>query len=148
MKLPNRQKTQFSLVYLFIALMVVFAVQSWIRAPRTVDIPMSQFLTLVHEGKVLRVSLGEREIQGILKPGALPTPPAGPGDRLRQLLGAEQGPTVFTTARIPATDDYDVVRELQNAQGGVLGPHRVHVLARPDLLAGAAGADGRRSGSS
>jgi cell division protease FtsH len=116
MKLPNRQKTQFSLVYLFIALMVVFGVQSWIRAPRTVDIPMSQFLTLVHEGKVLRVSLGEREIQGVLKPGALPTPPAGPGDRLRQLLGAEQGPTVFTTARIPATDDYDVVRELQNAK--------------------------------
>ncbi|HEV3345878.1 MAG TPA: ATP-dependent zinc metalloprotease FtsH [Methylomirabilota bacterium] len=116
MKLPNRQKTQFSLVYLFIALMVVFGVQSWLRAPRTVDIPMSQFLTLVHEGKVLRVSLGEREIQGVLKPGALPTPPAGPGDRLRQLLGAEQGPTVFTTARIPATDDYDVVRDLQNAK--------------------------------
>src|SRR6266403_1664025 len=116
MKLPNRQKTQFSLVYLFIALMVVFGVRSWLRAPRTVDIPMSQFLTLVHEGKVLRVSLGEREIQGILKPGALPAPPAGPGDRLRQLLGAEQGPTVFTTARIPATDDYDVVRDLQNAK--------------------------------
>ena len=116
MKLPNRQKTQFSLVYLFIALMVVFGVQSWLRAPRTVDIPMSQFLTLVHEGKVLRVSLGEREIQGVLKPGALPTPPAGPGDKLRQLLGAEQGPTVFTTARIPATDDYDIVRELQASQ--------------------------------
>jgi cell division protease FtsH len=116
MKLPNRQKTQFSLVYLFIALMVVFGVQSWLRAPRTVDIPMSQFLSLVHEGKVLRVSLGEREIQGVLKPGALPTPPAGPGDRLRQFLGAEQGPTIFTTARIPATDDYDVVRELQAAK--------------------------------
>ncbi len=113
MKMPNRQKTQFSLVYLFIALMVVFGVQSWLRAPRTVDIPMSEFLTLVHEGKVLKVSLGEREIQGVLKPGALPTPPAGPGDKLRQLLGAEQGPTVFTTARIPATDDYDIVRELQ-----------------------------------
>ncbi len=52
----------------------------------------------------------------MLKPGALPTPPAGPGDRLRQLLGAEQGPTIFTTARIPATDDYDVVRELQAAK--------------------------------
>ncbi|HKW90791.1 MAG TPA: ATP-dependent zinc metalloprotease FtsH [Methylomirabilota bacterium] len=116
MKLPNRQKTQFSLVYLFIALMVVFAVQSWLRAPRTVDIPMSQFLTLVREGKVQRVSLGEREIQGVLKPGALPSPPPGPGDRLRNLLGAEQGPTVFTTARIPATDDYQVVRELEAAK--------------------------------
>src|ERR1051325_7774294 len=113
MKLPNRQKTQFSLVYLFIALMVVFGVQSWLRAPRTIDIPMSQFLTLVHEGKVLRVSLGEREIQGVLKPGALPTPPAGPGDKLRELLGDQQGPVIFTTARIPATDDYDIVRELQ-----------------------------------
>jgi cell division protease FtsH len=116
MKLPNRQKTQFSLVYLFIALMVVLAVQSWLRAPRTVDIPMSQFLTLVREGKVLRVSLGEREIQGMLKPGALPAPPPGPGDRLRQLLGAEQGPSVFTTARIPATDDYEVVRALEAAK--------------------------------
>ena len=113
MKLPNRQKTQFSLVYLFIALMVVFGVQSWLRAPRTVDIPMSQFLSLVHEGKVLRVSLGEREIQGVLKPGALPAPPAGPGDKLRELLGAQQGPIIFTTARIPATDDYDIVRDLQ-----------------------------------
>src|SRR5260370_560329 len=52
MKLPNRQKTQFSLVYLFIGLMVVFGVQSWLRAPRTVDIPMSQFLTLVTTGKM------------------------------------------------------------------------------------------------
>jgi len=115
MRLPNRQKTQFSLVYLFIALMVVFAFQSWLRAPRNIDIPMSQFLTLVKEGKVQRVSVGEREIQGILKPGALPTPPPGPGDKLRQLLGADQGPTVFTTARIPGTDDYQVVRELEGA---------------------------------
>ena len=53
MKLPNRQKTQFSLIYLFIALMVVLSVQSWLRAPQTVDIPMSQFLALVREGKVL-----------------------------------------------------------------------------------------------
>ena len=113
MKLPNRQKTQFSLIYLFIALMVVFAVQSWIRAPVTVDIPMSQFLTLVREGKVLRVSLGEREIQGVLKPGALPAPPPGPGEKLRKLLGAEHGPIVFTTARIPATEDYQIVRELE-----------------------------------
>jgi cell division protease FtsH len=116
MKLPNRQKTQFSLVYLFIALMVVLAVQSWLRAPLNVDIPMSQFLTLVREGKVVRVSLGEREIQGMLKPGALPAPPPGPGDKLRQLLGAEKGPTVFTTARIPATDDYQIVRELEAAK--------------------------------
>jgi cell division protease FtsH len=116
MKLPNRQKTQFSLIYLFIALMVVLSVQSWVRAPQTVDIPMSQFLTLIHEGKVLKVTLGEREIQGIARPGALPMPPPGPGDRLRALLGAREGPTAFTTARIPATEDYQIVRELEAAK--------------------------------
>src|SRR5882724_3797879 len=116
MKLPNRQKTQFSLVYLFIALMVVLSVQSWLRAPQTVDIPMSQFLALVREGKVVKVTLGEREIQGIAKPGSLPMPPPGPGDRLRALLGPQEGPTAFTTARIPATEDYQIVRELESAK--------------------------------
>jgi cell division protease FtsH len=116
MKLPNRQKTQFSLIYLFIALMVVLSVQSWLRAPQTVDIPMSQFLALVREGKVLKVTLGEREIQGIARPGSLPMPPPGPGDRLRALLGPQEGPTAFTTARIPATEDYQVVRELETAK--------------------------------
>ena len=116
MKLPNRQKTQFSLIYLFIALMVVLSVQSWLRAPQTVDIPMSQFLALVREAKVLKVTLGEREIQGIAKPGALPMPPPGPGDRLRALLGPQEGPTAFTTARIPATEDYQIVRELESAK--------------------------------
>jgi cell division protease FtsH len=116
MKLPNRQKTQFSLIYLFIALMVVMSVQSWLRAPQTVDIPMSQFLALVREGKVLKVTLGEREIQGIAKPGSLPMPPPGPGDRLRALLGPQEGPTAFTTARIPATEDYQIVRELETAK--------------------------------
>jgi len=116
MKLPNRQKTQFSLIYLFIALMVVLSVQSWLRAPQTVDIPMSQFLALVREGKVLKVTLGEREIQGVAKPGALPMPPPGPGDRLRALLGPQEGPTAFTTARIPATEDYQIVRELEAAK--------------------------------
>src|SRR5713101_2791168 len=89
MKLPNRQKTQFSLIYLFIALMVVLSVQSWLRAPQTVDIPMSQFLALVREAKVLKVTLGEREIQGIAKPAALPMPPPGPGDRVRELEAAK-----------------------------------------------------------
>jgi cell division protease FtsH len=116
MKLPNRQKTQFSLIYLFIALMVVLSVQSWLRAPQTVDFPMSQFLALVREGKVLKVTLGEREIQGIARPGSLPMPPPGPGDRLRAWLGPQEGPTAFTTARIPATEDYQVVRELETAK--------------------------------
>src|SRR6266851_739543 len=90
MKLPNRQKTQFSLIYLFIALMVVLSVQSWLRAPQTVDIPMSQFLALVREAKVLKVTLGEREIQGIARLGDTLDLPLAQRD-LQHLGLADQG---------------------------------------------------------
>jgi cell division protease FtsH len=115
MKLPTRQKAQFSVVYVFIALMVLLMVQSWLQAPRTVEIPMSKFLSLVREGKVERVSLTEKEIRGTLKPGALPVPAPGPADRLRHFLGAEPGPTLFTTTRIPAMEDSQIVKELEAA---------------------------------
>jgi cell division protease FtsH len=113
MKFPSRQKTQFSLVYLLIAALVLSVVQSWLLAPRTVEISMSRFLTLVREGKVEKVALTEREIRGMLKPGALPAPPARPGDRVRTMLGAEPGVTVFTTTRIPGVDDASLVKELE-----------------------------------
>src|SRR5439155_25944921 len=90
MKLPVKQKTQFSLIYLLIAVLVLSLVQSWLLAPRTVEIPMSKFLALVREDKVERLSITDREIRGILKPGALPAPQPSPGDKVRSLVGADQ----------------------------------------------------------
>src|SRR5437588_11332121 len=113
MKLPVRQKTQFSLVYLLIAVVVLSLVQSWLLAPRTVEIPMSKFLQLVREGKVEKVSLTDREIRGTLKPGALPAPRPGPGDKVRNLVGVDQPLTTFTTTRIPGIDDGSLVKELE-----------------------------------
>jgi cell division protease FtsH len=113
MKLPVKQKTQFSLVYLLIAVLVLSLVQSWLLAPRTVEIPMSKFLTLVREGKVERVSVTDREIRGTLKPGALPAQQPGPGDKVRSLVGADQNVTTFTTTRIPGIEDSALVKELE-----------------------------------
>src|SRR5712664_2293229 len=113
MKLPGKQKTQFSLVYLLIAVLVLSLVQSWLLAPRTVEIPMSKFLQLVREGKVEKVSLTDREIRGTLKPGALPAPQPGPGDKVRSLVGVDQALTTFTTTRIPGIDDGSLVKELE-----------------------------------
>ncbi len=113
MKPQLKQRTQFSLVYLIIAFLVLFMLQSWLLAPRAVEIPMSRFLQLVREDKVEKVSLTDKEIRGVLKPGALPAPAAGPGERVRQLLGTEGGPTVFTTTRIPGVEDSALVKELE-----------------------------------
>jgi cell division protease FtsH len=134
MRLPVKQKTQFSLLYLLIALVVLFVVQGWLVAPRAIEIPMSKFLTLVREGKVEKASLTEREIRGVLKPGALPAPPPGAGDKLRSLLGTESGPTIFTTTRIPAMDDSQIVKELEAAKVEFSG--RIESTFWRDLLFG------------
>ncbi len=113
MKPQLKQRTQFSLVYLIIAALVLSLVQSWLLAPQTVEIPMSRFLQLVREDKVEKVSLTDREIRGVLKPGTLPAPAGGAGERVRHLLGQDGGPTVFTTTRIPGVDDSTLVKELE-----------------------------------
>src|SRR5215470_4031666 len=89
MKFPVRQKTQFSLVYLLIAVLVLSLVQSWLLAPRTVEIP------------------------GTLKPGALPAPQPSPGDKVRSLVGADSQVTAFTTTRIPGIDDSSLLKEFE-----------------------------------
>src|SRR2546427_1339547 len=116
MKLPVKQKTQFSLAYLLIAVLVLSLVQSWLLAPRTVEIPMSKFIALLREDKVERLSITDREIRGILKPGALPAPQPSPGDKVRSLVGADQQVTSFTTTRIPGIDDSTLVKELEQAK--------------------------------
>src|SRR2546426_9522433 len=89
MKPRLNQRIQFSLAYVLVAAMVLLLLQSWLQAPRTVEIPMSRFLELVRADKVEKVALTEKEIRGIAKPDALPTTPSGPGDRLRQWLGSD-----------------------------------------------------------
>jgi len=113
MKRPIRQKTQFSLIYVLIAAVVLSVVQSWLVAPQTVEIPMSRFLALVREDKVDKVAVTDKDIQGTLKPGALPAPVPRPGDRVRSFFGAEPGPTLFRTTRIPGVDDSTLVKELE-----------------------------------
>ena len=93
--------------------MLVLSVQSWLLAPRTVEIPMSKFLAPRREGKVERVSVTDREIRGTLKPGALPAQQPGAGDKVRSLVGADQSVAAFTTTRIPGIEDSALVKELE-----------------------------------
>ncbi len=134
MKRQLKQRTQFSLVYLILAFVVLLMVQTWLVAPHAVEIPLSRFLELVREDKVQKVSLSDREIRGILKPGALPAPAAGPGERVRQLLGAEGGPMVFTTTRIPGVDDSALVKELEQHHVEFSG--RIETTLLRDLIFG------------
>ncbi len=111
---PNiSQRIQFSLVYILAAVVVLSLLQSWLLAPRTVEIPMSKFLELVRADKIESVSLTEREITGRAKPGALPEPPAARADRLRRVMGSDADLRRFTVTRIPGVDDARLVAELE-----------------------------------
>src|SRR4030067_537343 len=86
MKPRLNQRIQFSLVYVLVAAVVFSLVQSWLLAPRTVELPMSKFLELLRSDKIERVALTAEEIRGVARPDALPRAPSGAGDRLRQWL--------------------------------------------------------------
>src|SRR2546428_3861680 len=113
MKPRLNQRIQFSLAYVLVAAMVLLLLQSWLQAPRTVEIPMSRLLDLVRADKVEKVALTEGEIRGIAKPDALPTGPSGAGDRLRQWLTSDAEVRVFTVTRIPGVDEAPLIAELE-----------------------------------
>src|SRR5438067_207530 len=113
MKPRMSQRIQFSLAYLLVAVIVLSFLQSWLLAPRTIEIPMSKFLELLEADQIQKVAVTEREIRGMAKPGALPAPPTAAGDRLRKILGTEEETRVFVTTRIPLIDDQQLVDELR-----------------------------------
>src|SRR5882672_5172909 len=113
MKPRFNQRIQFSLAYVLVAAMVLLFVQSWLQAPRTVELPMSKFLDLVRTDKIEKVALTEKEIRGIAKPDALPTGPSGTGDRLRQWLGSDSEVRIFTVTRIPGVEEAPLIADLE-----------------------------------
>ena len=134
MKPRLTQRIQFSLAYALVVVLLLSLLQSWLLAPRTVEIPMSKFLELLRADKVERVALTEREMRGMAKPGALPMPPAVAGDRLRKLLGSEEEVRVFTVTRIPGVDEQRLVAELEQHKVEFAG--RIETTFWRDLLFG------------
>jgi cell division protease FtsH len=134
MKPQLSQRIQFFLAYLLVVVVALSLLQSWLLAPRTVEIPMSRFLELLRSDKVERVALTERDIRGIAKAGALPPHAGGPGDRLRQMLGLEDEGRIFVTTRIPGVDDQRLVQELESK--GVEFAGRIETTVWRDLLVG------------
>src|SRR5256712_92863 len=134
MKPRMSQRIQFSLAYLLVAVIVLSFLQSWLLAPRTIEIPMSKFFELLKADQIEKVAVTEREIRGVAKPGALPAPPSAPGDRLRKLLGSEEETRVFVTTRIPLVDDQQLVQELRAHRVEFAG--RIETTFRKALLFG------------
>src|SRR5438067_9087299 len=134
MKPRLSQRIQFSLAYALVVVVLLSLLQSWLLAPRTIEIPMSKFLDLLRADTIERVALTEKEIRGMAKTGALPAPAAVPGDRLRHLLGSDEEVRVFTVTRIPGVDEQRLVAELETHRVEFSG--RIETTFWKDLLFG------------
>src|SRR5262245_10021417 len=134
MKPRLSQRLQFSLVYVLVAAIILSLLQSWLLAPRSVELPMSKFLELLRADRVEKVALTEREIRGLAKPGALPAPQGAPGDRLRQMLGSDDEVRTFTVTRIPGVDDQPLIADLEKHKVEFAG--RIETTFWKDLLFG------------
>ncbi|HEY3068077.1 MAG TPA: ATP-dependent zinc metalloprotease FtsH [Methylomirabilota bacterium] len=134
MKPRLSQRLQFSLAYVLVAAVVLSFLQSWLLAPRTVEIPMSKFLELLRTDKIEKAALTEREIRGVAKPGALPAPPRAANDKLRQMMGIDDDVRVFSVTRIPGVDEQRLVAELEQHHVEFAG--RIESTFWKDLLLG------------
>jgi len=67
----GKWQQQFSIGYFVVALILLFALQTYFAAPRVETISYSQFKTLVKKGLVSNVVIGEKVIRGDIKPEGL-----------------------------------------------------------------------------
>ncbi|HEY7141808.1 MAG TPA: ATP-dependent zinc metalloprotease FtsH [Methylomirabilota bacterium] len=111
MKPRIRQQARFSALYVAVAVVVLIFLQSWLLTPQAQEIPMSRLMEWVREGRVVRVSFGEREIRGVLKEPIAGAPAAAP-QWLTRLTGSTPG-VLFVVVRIPGADDASLLRELE-----------------------------------
>ncbi len=89
MNQDQHKRTQFSIAYVIIGLLAIFALQWFMEDRMTTDLPYSDFRRALSDGKVQEVVISQTDIRGVLKDGG-------------------QG-TSFHTVRV---DDPDLVKAL------------------------------------
>jgi cell division protease FtsH len=107
--MEQKQQT-FSIWYAVLALVVLFAIQAVLLAPRPENLPYSEFKTLVKAGKVSDLLLYRDTITGTFSPDGLDK--VLPKERIEQLKKRDTGTHRFVTTRV---DDPGLVPELEAA---------------------------------
>ena len=115
----GKLQQQFSIGYFIVALILLFALQTYFAAPRVETISYSQFKTLVKKGLVSNVVIGEKVIRGDIKPEGLKEVLSP--ERLKELNEKDKEaktPLPFTVVRV---DDPELTRDLEQAGGQFKG---------------------------
>jgi cell division protease FtsH len=109
----RKWQQQFSIGYFVVAVVLLFALQTFFASPRVETITYSQFKSLARKGLIANVVIGERVVRGEIKPEAVKE--ILPPDRLKSLKDEGQEaktPLPFTVVRV---EDPDLTSELEKA---------------------------------
>jgi len=109
----NKWRQQFSIGYFFVALLLLFLLQTYLASPQVETINYSQFKALAKKGLVANLVVGEKTIHGEIKPEGIKE--ALPAERLKALGDAvKDGKKAipFITVRV---DDSELVPDLEKA---------------------------------
>src|SRR5215831_12027002 len=109
----GKWQQQFSIGYFVVALILLFALQTYFAAPRVETISYSQFKTLVKKGLVSNVVIGEKVIRGDIKPEGIKEVLSA--ERLKELNEKDKEaktPLPFTVVRV---DDPELTLDLEHA---------------------------------
>ena len=67
--MPLERQTRFNLVYLAFALVAMLLVQQWWQQAQTLEVvPYSEFEKMLADGRIVEVTVGDRQVVGRLKP--------------------------------------------------------------------------------
>jgi cell division protease FtsH len=109
----DKWRQQFSIGYFFVALLLLFLLQTYLASPQVETINYSQFKALAKKGLVANLVVGEKTIHGEIKPEGIKE--ALPAERLKALGDAvKDGKKAipFITVRV---DDSELVPDLEKA---------------------------------
>jgi cell division protease FtsH len=109
----DKWRQQFSIGYFFVALLLLFLLQTYLASPQVETIQYSQFKGLVKKGLVANLVVGEKAIHGEIKPEGIKE--ALPAERLKALgdvIKDGKKSVPFVTIRV---DDAELVPDLERA---------------------------------
>jgi cell division protease FtsH len=109
----RKWQQQFSIGYFIVAVLLLFALQSFFASARIETITYSQFKALARKGLITNVVIGEKVIRGEIKPEGLKE--VLTAERLKQLTEKDKEaktPLPFTVVRV---DDPELIADLEQA---------------------------------
>ncbi len=110
---PNSRYWKSAIVYVIWIALTVWLIRSMYAPPQVRKISYSDFVSEVNAGKVQQVSIGERNIVGLLKPAPETKSKDDKGKNAAKKTSVAQAPKKVEATRVPGLDIAPLVQELQ-----------------------------------